>query len=75
MVASWAVESGGVAWAVVGCRLMAMEGVVVGGWLGMMGGLLVGCCWRCWLVWAAEGVMASRDVGGVGVLLAVVGSC
>ena len=51
-----------------------MEAGAVGWWLGMEGlGLLKGCCWRCWLVWAAGG-MASMVAGGVGVLGAVVGS-
>ena len=55
---------------------MDVEVGAVGGLLGMVEvGLLVGCRWRCWLVWAAEGMMASRVVGDVGVLLAVVGSC
>ena len=55
--------------------MMVNDGVGVGCWLVVMRDLLVGCCWRCWLVWAVEGLMALRVVGGDVVLLAVVGSC
>ena len=55
---------------------MDVEVGAVGGLLGMVEvGLLVGCRWRCWLVWAAGRMGASGAGGGVGVLWAVVGSC
>ena len=46
-----------------------MELGAVDGLLGMVEvGLLMGCRWRWWLVWAAGRMGASRAVGGVGVL-------
>ena len=53
-----------------------MEERIVGGWLEVVGvGLLMGCCWQGWLVWAAGGVGASKAIEGVGELWAALGSC
>ena len=60
----------------MGWRVVDIEVGAVGWLLGMVEvGLVVGCFWRRWLLWAAGGMGASGAIEGVGVLWAVRVGC
>ena len=74
VVAAGSVENGGMSWAVVCCEGMARD-VEACCWGMVVVGLLLGCCWRCWLLLAVGRMGAAGAVGSVGVSWTVVVGC